>query len=82
MAAAPQENQKTHSQDGGFGPAKGEEVYNTHADSYDLPLHGAHDDEHAAGSEKNLSSSEEKVALRTLSTRTQPSDWNKFLCIV
>ena len=51
---------------------------NTHADSYELPFHGAHDEEHAAGPEKYLPSSEEKVALRTLSAKTQPSDWNKF----
>ena len=41
---------------------------NTHADSYDLPLHGALDDEHVVGPEKNVLSSEEKLAMRTLST--------------
>ena len=65
MAGTPQENQQTHSQ-----------LYNTHADSYDLPLHGALDDKHVAGPKKNLIRSEEKVALRTLSARPQPSDWN------
>ena len=64
-----------HCEVGGSSTRKPE---NTHADSCELSLHGAHHDKHAAGPEKYLPSSEEKIALRTLSTKTQPIDWNKF----